>query len=150
EEDLYRRAGIPVVFVGHPLLDSEPPPQGRDRARARLGLRRQGRLLARLPGSRRSEVSALLPIPLAAPPRLRASRPDIDAVVPLASTLPEGLAETIVSASEAPWARPVKGLFHEALDAADAAIVASGTATLQAGLRQTPMVVVYRIHPLTA
>ena len=92
----------------------------------------------------------LLPMQLEAAARLRASRPDLETVVPLASTVPEGLAEEIIASSRAPRARAVRGHFYDALDAADAAVVASGTATLQAGLRRTPMAVVYRIHPLTA
>lgn len=151
EEEIYRRAGVPVEFVGHPLIDSEPPVSTREEARAHLGLAASGRVLALLPGSRRSEVSALLPVQLGAASRLRLVRPDLEILVPVASTVPEGLVEAIVNGLKASgWARLVRGRFYEVLDAADAAVVASGTATLQAGLRRTPMVVVYKIHPLTA
>ena len=151
EVEIYRKAGVPVTFVGHPLVDSEPPILDRTEARARLGLGSEGRVLALLPGSRTGEVSRLLPVQLAAAAHLRASRPDLAIVIPVASTVPpEIVAAIVASAGAAGWARPVHGLFHEALDAADAAVVASGTATLQTGYRGTPMVVVYRIHPATA
>lgn len=151
EVEVYEKAGVPVTFVGHPLVDSEPSEINRGEARRRLGVGTQGRLLALLPGSRRGEVSRLLPVQLAAAALLRASRPDLTTVIPVASTVPEGLVESAVrEAGAAGWARPVQGLFHEALDAADAAIVASGTATLQAGYRGTPMAVVYRMSPATA
>jgi lipid-A-disaccharide synthase len=150
EEEIYRRAGVPVAFVGHPLVDSEPPIAPRAEARARLGLGPGSGVLALLPGSRRGEVSALLPAQLGAAARLRALRPALEVLIPVASTVPDGLVESLVSAAQAPWARIVSGAFHDVLDAADAAIVASGTATLQAGYRQVPMAVVYRIHPVTA
>ena len=150
EEEIYRRAGVPVVFVGHPLLDMEPPPRGRDEARRSLGIAPDRRVLALLPGSRRGEVTALLPVQLAAASRLRASRPDLEVVLPIASTVPEGLVESLASSANAGWLRSARGGFHDVLDAADAAVVASGTATLQTGLRGTPMVVVYRTNPVTA
>ena len=151
EVEIYRKAGLPVTFVGHPLVDSEPPVLDRGDARARLGQDTEGRVLALLPGSRRSEVSRLLPIQLAAAARLRGGRKDLSVVIPVSSSLPEELVPSILeTAGAAGWARPLHGLFHEVLDAAHAAIVASGTATLQAGYRETPMVVIYRIHPATA
>jgi lipid-A-disaccharide synthase len=150
EEAIYHRAGVPVVFVGHPLLDSEPGRLQDKAARAALGLGEAGRVLALLPGSRRGEVAALLPIQLAAAARLRRERPDLHVVIPVAATVPAGLVDEIVHDAQAAWARPVHERFHAALDGADAAIVASGTATLQAGIRCVPMVVTYRIHPITA
>jgi lipid-A-disaccharide synthase len=151
EVEIYRKAGVPVVFVGHPLVDMEPPPIERTEARTRLGLDANGRVLALLPGSRRGEVSRLLPVQLAAASRLRASRPDLAVVIPVASTVPEGLVDGLLRAAGAEtWARAVRGLFPETLDASDAACVASGTATLQAGMRGTPMAVVYKVRPSTA
>lgn len=150
EEELYRKAGVPVVFVGHPLIDSEPPILPRHVAREKIGAGPEGRVLALLPGSRRGEVETLLPILLEAASLLQRSRPDLEILIPMASTVPAGLIEGIVASSPARRVRAVKEAFHAVLDAADAAIVASGTATLQAGVRQVPMVVVYRIHPVTA
>lgn len=150
EEELYSRAGVPVVFVGHPLVDEEPPILARSTARQRIEVAPEGKVLALLPGSRRGEVARLLPVQLAAAALLRVERPDLEVVVPVASTVPDGLVEGIIAAACAPWARPIRDGFHATLDAADAAVVASGTATLQAGMRQVPMVVVYRVHPVTA
>lgn len=150
EEEIYRKAGVPVAFVGHPLLDSEPPIMQRAEARAALGFEAEGRVLALLPGSRRGEVAALLPIQLAAARQLRAARSDLRVVIPVAETVPEDLLTAILTKEDAAWASSVRGRFHAALDAADAAIVASGTATLQSGIRCVPMAVTYRIHPVTA
>src|SRR4029453_6815881 len=77
EVEIYRKAGVPVTFVGHPLVDSEPAVLDRIEARARLGVERKARVLALLPGSLRGEVSRLLPVQLAAAARLRVSRPDL-------------------------------------------------------------------------
>ena len=149
EEEIYRAAGVPVVFTGHPLVDADPPALDPAAARARLGLGEEGPVLALLPGSRAGEVSRLLPPLLESAAILREARPGLRAVIPVASTVPAGLVEDLVRRSPLPQARPVHGLFYEVLDAADAAVVASGTATLQAALRGTPMVVVYRMHPVS-
>jgi lipid-A-disaccharide synthase len=140
-----------ALVVGLWVLGAGPAAHLSRLARARLGLGREGRVLALLPGSRRGEVSRLLPVQLAAAAQLRATRGDLSVVIPVASTVPGELIPGILDgACAAGWARPVHGLFHETLDAADVAVVASGTATLQAGYRGTPMVVVYKIHPATA
>jgi lipid-A-disaccharide synthase len=147
EVETYRRAGIPVEHVGHPLLDVEPPPSG-EAARARLGLPSEARVLALLPGSRRKEVRHVWPTFLAAARRLRRERADLRVVVPLAP----GLRERDLAAA-APWEGAtvdvITGAAGDVLAACDVAAVASGTATLETALVPRPLVVGYRVGATT-
>lgn len=148
EVELYERHGIPVEHVGHPLMDfhSEPPP--RDAARRELGLPREGELVALLPGSRLTELRRTWPV-LAGTARLLARRrPGIRFVVPLAPGLESSQLLAIdegrgFESSVQPEA------FVPALAAADTAIVASGTATLEAALLGRAFAVGYRVSRTT-
>jgi lipid-A-disaccharide synthase len=151
EEEIYRRAGVPVLFVGHPLLDLLPPPGDRAERRRRLGLDPERPVVGFLPGSRRREIGFHLPVMLEAALRLREAVGDYQMVVPLASSLRQEDLEPYLHE-----AGPALGKIHllrgapgEALSAMDAAVVKSGTATLEAALMGVPMVVVYRTTPVT-
>ena len=135
EQEFYARHGVPATYVGNPLADQLPPPRAQSRAALRLDPARP--VLALLPGSRLQEIRRLWPRMLAAARDLRARKPDLQLVVPVAPTLDRALlhAEDVIF---------VEGRAPEVLAAADAAIVTSGTATLEAGLAGTPLVVVYR------
>jgi len=150
EEAIYQQAGVPVQFVGHPLLDILPAPMDRTQARQALGLDPGRRIVGILPGSRRRELEAHLPTMLESARILRERIGDFQCLIPVASTLQEedfrshlersaGLPEPILVTN-----RP-----FEALGAMDAAVIKSGTATLEAALMGVPMVVVYRTSPLT-
>jgi lipid-A-disaccharide synthase len=148
EADLYREAGVPVTWVGHPIVERIPHPPERAEARARLGVAGEGPVVALMPGSRRSEVRRLGPVLLGAARRLRERRPDIRFVLPVAG--PE--VGELLNAQEAE--EPVPGLMRvddgvTAAAAADCAAVASGTATLETALVGTPHVIVYRLSPVT-
>ena len=153
EEAWYRARSVDALFVGHPLLDELPTPGGpaqQQAARAQLQLGQQvGPVLALLPGSRREEVARHLPPMLAAVALLRkADHPSLCAVLPVASTVaPEQIAQLVRDAGVDVVV--VQGHSDEALLAADAALVCSGTATLQAALLERPMVVVYRVSWLS-
>jgi lipid-A-disaccharide synthase len=142
-----RRAGLDARFVGHPA--AEAPALGRAAAEAALGLRPGARRLALLPGSRPAEVARHLgPMVEAARRLARGPGPGRGAEVVVA------LAPTVATPTLPPWVVPVRHLAHGgagrlALAAADAAVVASGTATLEAALAGTPQVVVYRLAPAT-
>ena len=141
EADFYARHGVRATYVGNPLADaqtSSPPIQ-----RGPLGLDPSRPVLALLPGSRRQEVTRLWSRLLAAGRRLREDRPGLQLAVPIAPSIDRALF------SLAPDVVFIEGRAPELLAAADAAIVASGTATLQAALAQTPMVVVYRVNWLS-
>jgi lipid-A-disaccharide synthase len=145
ERALYEGARVPVSFVGHPLLDVLPMELGRDAARRALGVRPGERLLALLPGSRREEVARLLPAMADAAAQLHAS----GAIDRAALALAPGVDRRAVAAA-GPRVEVVEGRTYEVMAAADAALVCSGTATLEAALLGAPMVVCYRVSLLTA
>ena len=154
EADFYARHGVAATYVGNPLADglSEAPTQGGPRPHpgaiispgsdTPLGLDPAKPVLALLPGSRLQEVRKLWAPMLAAARTLREKRKDLQLVVPVAPTIDKGLLT-------APDVVFVEGRAPEVLRAAQAAIVASGTATLEAALAGTPLVVVYKTSWLT-
>jgi len=150
EEAFYRRHGVAATFVGHPLADLLPETPDREAARAALGLKGGGPVVAVLPGSRRGEVARLGPVFAGAVAWLAARRPALRFVAPMAGEAVEAPWRAAL-AREAPQVpvTTVRGRAHEALAAADVALVASGTATLEALLLKRPMVVAYRLSPLT-
>ncbi|HEU4535772.1 MAG TPA: hypothetical protein VFS00_16715, partial [Polyangiaceae bacterium] len=152
EEPLWRRAGVDARWVGHPAADVAPA--SRDEARRAAGLDAGPPALALLPGSRPNEVRRLLPALLGALDRARARRPDLRARVLLAPSLPAELARGVRRTALAHDAAPVdvdeaRGL-AALLPAFDAAICASGTATLEAALCDVPPVITYRLGPASA
>lgn len=148
EVDIYRKAGLDCRFVGHPLLDEVLPPVEREEALQRLGLPAAPMTVAFLPGSRRREVESLLPAMLGAGRFLADRFPGIRFVVPVAPTIDFEHIRTLAADSGLPIT-VVKEQVNEALAVADAAVVASGTATLQTALMGRAMVIVYTVAPLT-
>lgn len=148
EEEFYRDAGVSARYVGSPVVEQVPAPASPTDFRERLGLNRDAPTLALLPGSRMSEVRRLLPTMVDAAKRLSAERPGLQVVVPVAPTIPR---EEVVSRFEGSGLSPilVEGRAPEVVGASDAAVVASGTAVLEAGLMQRPLVVVYRVSLIT-
>jgi lipid-A-disaccharide synthase len=146
EEPLYREAGVPVTFVGHPLVELARPTTDRAAFLSAQGLDATRPVLAVLPGSRRQEVGHNLP-PIAGALRLlRQRRGDLQIALAVAPSLDPGLFDSGLAGL--PVAR-VAGHTHALLSAASAGIVASGTATVEAALMDLPMVVVYRVSRLT-
>jgi lipid-A-disaccharide synthase len=148
EEALYRAAGVSCDFVGHPLLDTVAPAYEKAELRQRFGLDRPGPIVGLLPGSRESEVRALLPIMLGAAERLMRDHPDIHFVLAQPSSVSDSLLEACLDGRRIP-VRVVKDQANEAIAACDLLLVASGTATLQAAVIGTPMVITYRVSWLT-
>lgn len=148
EVPLYEKAGVDVRFVGHPLTDVVYSDLTREQATSVLGLDPARRTVALLPGSRTSEVANLLPDMLAAAKILSMRYQDLQFVLPLAPTLDENFVRTFVEQGGVP-VRIVDGRVYDVLRASDAAIVTSGTATLETALMNVPMVIVYRISGLT-
>lgn len=148
EADLYRDAGIKVVaFVGHPLVDAVSP--GKDRAASlrAMGLDEGKLTVALMPGSRTKEVASLAGPMIEAAGRLAQER-DVQFVLIRASTIERGELERAAAGASA-TVRIADGNGYDALAAADLVWVASGTATLEAGLLQKPMVIAYRLSPLS-
>ncbi|WP_141593991.1 lipid-A-disaccharide synthase [Myxococcus sp. AB056] len=148
EEDFYREAGVSARYVGSPVVEQVPSPDTATAFRERLGLSKDAPTLALLPGSRMGEIRRLLPDMVEAAKRLSAERPGLQVVVPLAPTIDRG---EITSRFEGSGVTPilVEGRAPEVVGASDAAVVASGTAVLEAGLMQRPLVVVYRVSLIT-
>ena len=148
EEPLYRKADVPCSFVGHPLLDDVAPSHGTAHVRHALGLPAQGLILGVLPGSRRSEIESLLPTMLEAAGRIRESFPDLRCVIAQAPTVAGEWVNAVIDEKKLP-VTVVPNQPEEVMAAADLLLVASGTATLQAALVGTPMILTYRVSRLT-
>jgi len=151
EAPLYEKAGLPVTYVGHPLADLIPLEPDKAAARAQLRLPSGKLIVALLPGSRRSELHYMAEAFVLAAHRFRQEVPEVHFVCPTATRETRDQFERIIHAHERSDL-PLTLLFghsHEALAAADLALVASGTATLEAALFKTPMVIVYRQSPIT-
>jgi lipid-A-disaccharide synthase len=147
EARFYEEKGVPVRFVGHPLADTIPLEADRDAARAELGLG-DGPVVALMPGSRGGEVGRLGALFFDTAQRLLAQRPDIRFVLPCASPQRRAQIELLLQGRDLPLTL-LDGRSHVALAACDAVLIASGTATLEALLYKRPMVVAYRLAPLT-
>ena len=148
EEQIYRDAGVPVEWVGHPLLDVMGEPASRAVVSSRLGLDPGRPAIALLPGSRRNEVRAILPDLARAAALVRARVPGAQIVVARAPHLEDSLFDPLSETGDPPPV-VVDGMADDVLARADVALVASGTVTVQAALHECPMVVVYRLAPLT-
>ena len=148
EESFYRGTGVSARFVGHPLAERPPPgpPAG---YRAALGLGAARTTIALLPGSRRSEVKRIFPPMLEAAERIRARHPDVQFVVPVASTLTPELLAPYLARHRGLEVMLVRGQTEAAVGASDAALVKSGTSVLEAALMLRPMVAVYRLSWIT-
>ena len=146
EEELYRAAGIPAAFVGHPLVDRVRRDGDRDGILRSLGLDPARPMVALLPGSRAQEVAHHLGRLAATVALLRRQRQELQFTLALAPSIDAG---PVRAAFAGQPVQVVPARVHELLSACTAAIVASGTATVEAALLEAPMVVVYRLSPLT-
>ncbi len=150
EARIYQDAGVPVQWVGHPLFDVAATPAPRDLFLSGLGLDARRPVIAMLPGSRRNELHAILPDLALAANRIRARLPDAQFLVARAPHLgDDAFGPLSVLARSGPPAVIVEDGADNVLASADVALVASGTVTVQAALHGCPMVVVYRLSPLT-
>ena len=160
EADFYRGQGVIVDYVGHPFRETLPPLTDRRTFLLGHNLDPEALTIALLPGSRAGEIERHLPTMLKAAGLIHRSIPQTQFILPLASTAPEGLVQSIVSGEggvgagfkPAPTALRLKiitGQAYQALGAAHVAVVASGTATVEAALAGVPTVIVYRVSPLT-
>lgn len=144
EPAAYQGTGVRADFVGHPFAE-RPPPGPPEGYRQALGLAQGRTTVAIVPGSRRSELARLFPPMLEAAERIRAVHPDAQFVVPVAPTLSRGELAPYLAAHATLDVRLVDGRAEEAVGASDAALVKSGTSTLEAGLMLRPLVVVYKL-----
>jgi lipid-A-disaccharide synthase len=148
EAQFYDEHQVPVRFVGHPLADAIPQQADRAAAREALDLPQDEPVVALMPGSRGGEVARLGELFLDAAIRLRALRPGIRFLLPCATPERRQQLEQMLVNRDLPLTL-LDGRSHEALAACDAVLIASGTATLEALLYKRPMVVAYRVAPMT-
>ncbi len=152
EPAIYQRAGVPVAYVGHPLADDFPEYPDRNAAREQMRISPEQTIVAVLPGSRQSEVRELGELFVATARLVAGQIPNVHFLVPLVSRETRNIFEQAIYSQQAE-ALPITILFghaHMAMTAADAVLVASGTATLEAALLKRPMVISYRMPRLSA
>ncbi len=151
EPALYEKVGLPVTYVGHPLADVIPMEPDKEKARADLRVPPNRRVIALLPGSRRSELHYMADLFVLTARRLLQDVPNAYFVCPTASRATRDMFEAAIWRHDA-RDLPLNLMFghsHEALAAAHVALVASGTATLETALFKTPMVIAYKQSPFT-
>jgi lipid-A-disaccharide synthase len=151
EPPLYEKQGIPVTYVGHPLADMLPFKDGRKSARELFSLSEQQPVFALLPGSRQSELQYMADTFIETAREIRKKLPNALFLAPLATRETRLLFETALYRLNANdlSIRMLFGHAHEAMMAADAVLVASGTATLEAALLKRPMAIAYKMAPLS-
>ncbi|MFA6972477.1 MAG: lipid-A-disaccharide synthase [Gallionella sp.] len=151
EPKIYRDAGVPVEYVGHPLADMLPLNPNRDRMRETMRIPLQSKVFAFLPGSRQSEVKQLAGLYIETARLILQQLPEARFLVPLASRETRIIFEQAIydcNADELPFSL-LFGHAQDAMIAADIVLVASGTATLECALLKRPMVITYRLKPMT-
>jgi lipid-A-disaccharide synthase len=149
EPALYARHGIAATYVGHPLADAVPLDAPREASRRALALPDDAPVVALLPGSRRSEIASIAPLFLQAAARMHRERAELRFVLPIVPGLAPLLRPLVERHAAALPLTLVEGRSHEVLAACDVTLIASGTATLEAALFKRPMVIAYRMNPLT-
>jgi lipid-A-disaccharide synthase len=148
EVPLYEKAGVPVTFVGHPLLDLVDVDMKRDDAAKGFGLNPSRKTVGLFPGSRRSEIERMLPTILESAKCLQVQFPDVQFVLPLASTLQDSDCLPQLEAAGIP-VLITRERIHDLIRACDAIVSVSGTVTLEVALIGTPMVIIYKLAPLS-
>jgi lipid-A-disaccharide synthase len=147
EESLYREQGMDVRFVGHPLIDLVQVNESREQLAERLDLDPARPIVALLPGSRPNELERLVPVLAAAVPRIASSVVGTQFLVARAPNLPDSYFGPFHGSGAS--VRVIEDATDNVLAASDAVVTASGTATIQTALHGKPMVVVYRLSPVT-
>src|SRR5512133_1806873 len=148
EVPLYEKAGLAVSFVGHPLLDLVEVNMTRDDAALSFGLDPSRKIVGLFPGSRRSEIERILPTILESARFVQQQFPGVQFVLPLASTLEDSEVRPQLEIAGIP-VTITRERIHDLIRACDAVISVSGTVTLEVALIGTPMVIIYKLAPLT-
>ncbi len=149
EREFYQRFGLTAEYVGHPLMDVPLPRRDKKRIREGLGIgREKGPILGLLPGSRAEEVVRMMPEMIGAAEIVARSYPLVHCVLPLASAVGEDVVRPYLKDAEVDVTIS-RSHTRELLKIADVALIASGTATLEAAIMETPMIIAYRVSPLS-
>ena len=148
EYDVYREAGAPVEFVGHPLVDIVKPKMSQEEAMAFAGKEEGKKLILLMPGSRLMEIEKMLPTLLEAAKLIKKQLPEVSFVMPRAGTIPISLLEEKIKASGLE-VKITEGNNYDLFSVADLALATSGTVTLEAALCGLGSVIVYKTNPVT-
>jgi lipid-A-disaccharide synthase len=148
EIPFYEKEGVPVTFVGHPLVDIVHPTMARAEAQACFGLDPARKTVGLFPGSRKGEILHLFATILEAAALLKKHYPDLQFILPLASSLSGTDIASFLESSPLDI-RVIEGKGYDVMQVCDAIITVSGTVTLEAALMEVPMVIIYRVAPLT-
>ena len=148
EKDFYDEKGVNVDYVGHPLLDSIPEFNDKEAVLKDLGLKNQYPIIGLLPGSRTEEVNRLLPLMIESVEMLAPYYTNMQCVLPLASTISPDLVQTIIKKSSV-LVKVLQKDIYRILSVCDLALVASGTATLETAVMEVPMVIIYKVSPIS-
>jgi lipid-A-disaccharide synthase len=150
EKEFYLKTGakMDVDYVGHPLIDNVPHDMDKEEIKRDLGLEEGNKILGLLPGSRDEEVKRLLPSMVSAAEILTSRYADLRCVLPIAPTISPDLIQSIISKSSLKIITSTKDVYR-VLRVCDLAMVASGTATLETAIMGVPMVIAYRVSPLS-
>jgi lipid-A-disaccharide synthase len=149
ESEFYRRFGLRVDYVGHPLMDASMPKRSKGKIREELGISHERMpVLGLLPGSRAEEIVRMMPVMVDAAEIISHCYPRLYCILPLASTVKEDLVRPYVKDAKVDITI-ARSDTRELLNIADVALIASGTATLEAAIMETPMVIAYKVSPLS-
>jgi lipid-A-disaccharide synthase len=148
EVPFYEKEGVPVTFVGHPLVDTVHPTMSRHEAHACFGLDPEKKTVGLFPGSRKGEIHNLLATIMDAALLLRKHYPELQFIMPLASSLSNADIAPFIGSNPLDI-RVIDGKVYDVMQVCDAIISVSGTVTLEAALMGVPMVIIYRVSPLT-
>ncbi len=148
EKKIYENAGVPVSFVGHPLVDKITPCENINAGRKKLGLPTNKRLIAMLPGSRLNEIERHMPVLQNSAKMLCGRFDDVHFVVPVAGTINPDLIEAYFTDNTIPYTL-IQGHAAETVACSDCVVVASGTASLECALLEKPMCIIYKGSALT-
>ena len=148
EKSFYRQKGVEVDYVGHPLMDACPQKVDKETIRVHLELDKEHPVVGLLPGSRKEEIKKLLPVMIKSAEIMSWRHRDIRYLLPVAPTIDPEFVQTFINNSSVKI-KIIKEDIYEPLSICDAAIVASGTATLEMAVMGVPMVIIYRISPLS-
>ena len=150
EKDFYRQMGsdMPVEYVGHPLMDQVPQHLNREYLAKEFGIKSGDTVIGLLPGSRNQEIKKLLPDMLGAAQIISSKVDSLKCIIPVAPTITPNLINRVTGNSTLKIITTGRGIYH-ALKVCDLAFVASGTATLETAIMGVPMIITYRISPLS-
>jgi len=149
EEKFYKKANVPVRFVGNPLVDEAKPSQSKAETLQRHQLDASKKVIGLFPGSRKNEIKRILPTQLKAAELLQQKHPELQFILPIASTIDDGDIRPHLDEHKTLNIRAVKDHVYNVMQACDAIITASGTATLEIALMGIPNVITYEISPIS-